>query len=57
MPRKDPENTIAAAKFAFIQGGRRPVGRDGRQAKAEYRFREDGKKFVKYLEDSDDVKG
>ena len=36
--------SIAAAKFAFIQGGRRPLGRDGRQAKAEYRFRDDGKK-------------
>ena len=35
MPRQDPENAVAAAKFAFIVGGRRPVSRDGRQAKAE----------------------
>ena len=38
----NPENAIATAKFAFIQGGRRLLGREGRQAKAEYRFREDG---------------
>ena len=31
--------------------GRRPLGRDGRQAKAEYR-----KRLLKYLEGSDDVK-
>ena len=43
MPREDPENAVASAKFAFIQGGRRPLGWDGRQAKAEYRFREGGK--------------
>ena len=36
------ENAVAAAELVVIQGGRRPVGRDGRQAKAEYRFREDG---------------
>ena len=36
------KNVVAAEKFAFIQWGRRPLGRDGRQAKAEYRFREDG---------------
>ena len=49
MPREDPENAGAAAKFAFIQGGRRPVGRDGRQAKVEYRFREDGRENAEIL--------
>ena len=34
MLREDLENAVAVAKFAFIQGGRRPLGRDGRQAKA-----------------------
>ena len=55
MHREDPENAVAEAKFAFIQGGKRPVDRDGRQAKSEYRFREDGE-MLKYLEDSDDEK-
>ena len=32
------------------------MGRDGRQAKAKYRFREDAKRMLKYPEDSDDVK-
>ena len=41
-PREDLENDVAAATFAFSQAGRRPVGCDGRQAKAQYRFREDG---------------
>ena len=41
-PERTLKNVVAAEKFAFVQGGRRPLGRDGRQAKAEYRFREDG---------------
>ena len=52
MPREDLKNVVAAAKFAVIQGGRRPVGCDGRQAKAKCRFQEENA----YLEDSDDVK-
>ena len=49
VPREDPENAVPAAKFAFIQGGRWRLGRDGRQAKAEYRFREDGKENAEIL--------
>ena len=47
--REDLENAVAAAKFAFIQGVRRPVGRDGRQTEAEYRFREDGQENAEVL--------
>ena len=42
VPRENPENADAAAKLAFIQGRRKPVGRGGRQAKAACRFRRDG---------------
>ena len=42
VPREDLENADAAAKLAFIQGRRKPVGRCGRQAKVACRFRRDG---------------
>ena len=42
VPREDLENATAAAQLAFIQGGRRPLGPDGRQAKARFCFREIG---------------
>ena len=33
-----------------------PLGRDGRQAKADYRFREEAKRLLRYLDNRDDVK-
>ena len=35
------KNADAAAKLAFVQRRRKPVGRGGRQAKAACRFRRD----------------
>ena len=43
VPRQNPTNAVAAAKFAVSQRRRRPLGRDGRQAKARYCLREMGK--------------
>ena len=39
---KGPENAVAAARFAIIQGQRRSVDLSGRQAQAASRFRGDG---------------
>ena len=36
VPRKDPKNAVAAAKLVVSQRRRRPLGLDGRQAKARH---------------------
>ena len=42
VPQQDLQNAIAAATCAVSQRRRRPLGLDGRQAKAKYRLRKFG---------------
>ena len=51
--REDLGDALAAAKLAFIQGRRKPVGRCGRQAKAACRFRGDGQGDIEILSSED----
>ena len=55
MPQEDPENAVAAARFAIIQGPRKPVGRNGRQGKAECRVRGDSQEHTENQENSEDL--
>ena len=43
MPGEDSKNAAATTKFVVSQRRRRPLGLDGRQAKAKYCLREIGK--------------
>ena len=56
MPREDCEGAGAAAKIFVIQGRRRTVDHRGRQAQAACRVRGDGKRTLRYLEESEDLK-
>ena len=53
MSREDPENADAAAKLAFIQGRRKPLGRCGRQTLRRVAFEETARGKLRYLEDSE----
>ena len=56
VPREDPENDVAAARFAIIQGRRRSVDLCGRQARRRRRvaFDETAKRMLRYPEHSED---
>ena len=55
MPRLHPTNSPASAKLV-VSWRRRPLGLDGRQAKAKDCFEKLAKEMLRYLDNSNDVK-